>query len=75
MRCCGSAVLPDRTIRYYGPNYGNSVHANLTLGNETGCGEQEIGDGGDQKVAVHVFDKAASVCLCGAATPEDAPPI
>lgn len=75
MRCCGSAVLPDRTIRYYGPNYGDSVHANLTQGNEDVCGEQPIGDGGDQKVAVHIFDKGSALCRCGTATPEDAPPL
>lgn len=75
MRCCGSAELPDRTIRYYGPNYGDYVHSNLTLGNETSCGEQPIGDGGDQKVAVHVFDKMSYVCRCRIATPEDAPPL
>lgn len=68
----GSAVLTDRTIRYYGPNYGTAIHANLTQDNETSCGEQPVGDGGDQKVAVHVFNKGSKLCLCGRATPDEA---
>lgn len=73
--CVASADLPDRTIRYYGPNYGKAIHSNLAIGTATACGEQPVGDGGDQKVAVHIFNKGADRCRCGQATPDWAPPL